>query len=137
MEGSLYVVSEILLLHISKIPEAKFPFDAFWPLPSDFGYRQDHTTFLSAKCAIFRSRDAFFLLAFRCTLAIALVQYRFPAEDPPAWTSVLMNRGVPVPWVDELRTSSLADLSSGLRVGAFIDPYLFLPARCGLTMSHA
>ncbi|PIL30397.1 hypothetical protein GSI_07583 [Ganoderma sinense ZZ0214-1] len=134
LEQSLYAVSETLLLHISKIPESKFPFDAFWPLPSDLGYQNDHATFQSAKNAVLRSRDAFFLLASRCTLAIALFQYRFPAEDPPAWTSVLMQRGVPPPWIDELRASPIADLSSGIRAGAFIDP---LPGpACTAWMSH-
>nr|VWO99258.1 N/A [Ganoderma boninense] len=134
LEQSLYAVSETLLLHISKIPEAKFPFDAFWPLPSECGYRKEHPTFQSARKAVLRSRDAFFLLASRCTLAIALFQYRFPAEDPPAWTCVLMDRGVPAPWIDELRASPIADLSSGIRVGAFIDP---LPGpACTVWMTH-
>nr|VWP00843.1 Lipoyl synthase (EC (Lip-syn) (LS) (Lipoate synthase) (Lipoic acid synthase) (Sulfur insertion protein LipA) [Ganoderma boninense] len=122
LEQNLYAVSEMLLSHISKIPEAKFAFDAFWPLPRDCGYQKDHTTFPSARYAVLRSRDAFFLLASKCSLAIALFQYRFPAEDPPAWISVLMDQGVPAPWIDELRASPMADLSSGIRVGAFIDP---------------
>lgn len=134
LEHCLCAVSEVLLLHISKIPEAKFPFDAFWPLPSDCGYQKDYATFPSARNAVLRSRDAFFLLASRCTLAIALFQYRFPAEDPPAWTSVLMNQDVPAPWIDELRASPIADLSSGFRVGAFIDP---LPGpACTAWMTH-
>ena len=128
LKQALYTVSEILLLHMSTLSEAKFAFNTFWPLPSDCGYRIDHATFPSARYAVLRSRDAFFLLASRCTLAIALVQFRFPAKDPPAWTSVLEDRGVPASWIDELRTSPITDLSPGMRVGAFIDP---LPGAAG------
>ena len=134
LEWNLYAVSETLLLRISKIPEAMFPFNAFWPLPRDCGYWDDYSAFQSARRAILHSHDAFFLLTSRCSLAIALFQYRYPTADPPAWVSVLMDAGVPEPWIDELRSSPIADLLSGLRVGAFID---LLPGPvCTVWTSH-
>ncbi|KAI0368513.1 hypothetical protein BV20DRAFT_915519, partial [Pilatotrama ljubarskyi] len=83
-----------------------FPFNPHWPLPREFGYLQNHRSHDAAKRALWKSRDALFLLAARCSLAIALA-------------GMLPH---PATWIDELSQSLIADLSPGLRVGAFINP---------------
>ena len=82
LETSLSIVSETLLSHVHSAEEAKFPFDSFWLPPYAIGYKKTHHTHSQAKRAILASRTAFFLLAARVTLAIAIVEYRFPGKSP-------------------------------------------------------
>ena len=121
LETALYSVSEVLFAASSNNAEAKMPFDAHWSLPTAFGYRKGHRTSSGARKAALCARDACALLLARCTMAIALCGGR--EEEPPRWIRVLVNQGIPAAWVDLLRESIVADLSPGLRVGAFIDPF--------------
>ncbi|PIL26011.1 hypothetical protein GSI_11765 [Ganoderma sinense ZZ0214-1] len=120
LETSLMVISTALLSAAFPSPEAKFSVDSpFWPLPSERGYRHLHKDEYSARKAAALSRDACALLVARCTLAIALVTTD-PKANPPQWYTLLADKGVPLAWIDMLRDSVVADLSPGLRVGAFI-----------------
>ena len=121
LESVLVAFSDTLLSVAYASPEAKFPFDAFWPLPKDFGYRQVHAVRASAHAAAMRARNACALLLARCTMAVALCTV--PGEEPPRWIPALHQASVSPAWVDKLRDSIIADLSPGLRAGAFIDPY--------------
>lgn len=120
LEQTFVVITSVLLESQSRNPEALFPFDAHWPLPADFGYRQPHPDTYRARRAAIRARDACILLLARCSMALALCTQS--DEQPPRWLLTLNEHGVPAPWVDLLRTSVIADFSPGLRVGAFIDP---------------
>ena len=121
IENVLIKICATLLEAIHGSPEARFPFDSFWRLPQDHGYRSAHRTSAGASKAALRSRDACVLLLARCTMAIALCGQT--DVDPPAWIRVLVTNGFPSPWIDILRSSIVADLSPGLRTGAFIDPF--------------
>ncbi|KAI0640277.1 hypothetical protein C8Q77DRAFT_1046508, partial [Trametes polyzona] len=105
LERSLLRVCDILLEAASGSREAKFPFDPFWPNPSEYSYRDPFPTMSAARVAALKARDACAILAAWCTMAIAL-----------------LTTGVPPAWIDEFRASALADLSPGLRVGAIIYP---------------
>ncbi|KAI1788703.1 hypothetical protein LXA43DRAFT_1063374 [Ganoderma leucocontextum] len=45
-----------------------------------------------------------------------------PESVTPIWEQVLIENGVPLAWVDELRRSPLNNFSRGARTGAFIEP---------------
>ncbi|KAI8968801.1 hypothetical protein BD414DRAFT_428872, partial [Trametes punicea] len=45
-----------------------------------------------------------------------------PTHTAPRWQQILLSAGVTYTWIDELSESLIADLSPGLRVGAFICP---------------
>lgn len=120
LENSLRFVSTALLNVALPNPEARFSLDSsFWPLPSERGYRKVHKSEYLARKAAGQSRDACALLVARCTLAIALVTTD-PNANPPQWYQILTEKKVPPAWVDMLRDSVVADLSPGLRVGAFV-----------------
>ncbi|KAI0349115.1 hypothetical protein OH77DRAFT_193670 [Trametes cingulata] len=124
LENSLLHISNVLLERTRNLPEAKFPCDPHWPLPREMGYLQNHRSLDAAKRALWKSRDALFLLVARCSLAIALAGMlpRQGVNAPPAWLRILIDAGVTPTWIDELGQSLIADLSPGLRVGAFINP---------------
>ncbi|OCH84639.1 hypothetical protein OBBRIDRAFT_839545 [Obba rivulosa] len=126
LENSLFYTSDILLQATRNLPEAKFPLDPHWPLPHAMGYLHTHTQHSATVHALWKLRDALSLLAARCSLAIALTKL-LPIDlvnynGPPVWQQILMKAGATFTWIDELSQSLIADLSPGLRVGAFINP---------------
>ena len=121
LEDVLLFISNTLLSASSSLPEARFPFNSHWALPRTTGYRDAHKSFRAARHSLWRARDALFLLAARCTLAVALLEM-FPPTSPPRWQRILTTAGLSSTWIDELADSIIVDLSPGLRVGAFIDP---------------
>ncbi|OJT07017.1 hypothetical protein TRAPUB_2129 [Trametes pubescens] len=125
LEGSLIYISNILLQAVHGLPESKFPFDAHWPFPHELGYLENHKSHGAAARAVWKARDALFLLAARCSLAVALTNLlpSTSSNSPPQWQQILMNADVTYTWIDELNQSLIPDLSPGLRVGAFINPH--------------
>ncbi|KAL1946012.1 hypothetical protein VTO73DRAFT_2014, partial [Trametes versicolor] len=124
LENSLTYICNILFRSVDTLPEAKFPLDAHWPFPREIGYLHYHKTHGAAARALWKARDALFLLAARCSMAIALTNL-LPSPSPnapPRWQQILINAGVTYTWIDELDQSLIPDLSPGLRVGAFFDP---------------
>ena len=123
LENTLGSVTEYLLQSASGKPEAKFPFDCFWPMPKECGYQSAHSTPDLARRACARSLDAFRALMARCSMAIAL-NTPDPDAPIPLWITLLMNANVDDTWLNMFRQSILADFSLGIRVGAYINPSL-------------
>ena len=126
LEDALLYTCNILFQKTRPLTEAHFPPDSHWPLPRRMGYLNCHHTPEAAHRGLLKSRDALLLLAARCSLAIALTTL-LPdstpsSRSPPHWQKILMDAGVSYTWIDELSQSLIADLSPGLRVGAFINP---------------
>ena len=122
LENTLLHVSNILLEVTVRLPESRFPLDPFWPLPQECGYLHVHRNMYAAKRALYRSRDAFFLLAARCSLAIALTHLlEWPYPDSSSnWERILLKADICPTWIDLFRASAISDMSPGLRAGAFI-----------------
>lgn len=121
LESCLLRTSDILFDTVRGRPEMLFPFDPFWPNPSEYRYKDVYPTEAAAKAAALKGRDACALLAARCTMAIALCTVH-PDTNPPRWVIALMKQKVPSAWIDALRASVIADLSPDLRVGAIVNP---------------
>ncbi|KAI0373835.1 hypothetical protein BV20DRAFT_937302, partial [Pilatotrama ljubarskyi] len=119
LEDSLLRLSGILLEAVRDGPESKFPFDPYWPNPSEFRYKEVHISETAARISALKARDACLLLAARCSMAIALCS-RDPDAQPPHWVPLLMNAGVPSAWIDLLRESAISDLSPDMRVGTVL-----------------
>ncbi|TBU36528.1 hypothetical protein BD309DRAFT_933489 [Dichomitus squalens] len=120
LENSLLYIWNKLEAAIPRSAEFAFPMDVFWGLPSTFGYCHVHFSDARARVAIAKSRDACLVLAARCTLAIALISTDSNTE-PPRWFRVLADQNVPPVWLDMLRDAGIADLSPGVRAGAYIN----------------
>ncbi len=123
LEQLLLYVSNVLLRATNKRPEAKFPFDAFWHEPLEYGYRNIHPHDVAARRAIGKSLDALRALLARTSLSIALTDPDANVS-PPLWVSVLIHERVPDAYIDLLRQSVVAEFSPGMRVGAYINPSL-------------
>ena len=123
LESILTHVSNFLLQHSSGRPEAKFPFDSFWPSPTECGYRKTHKDAHVARVAAARSLDAFCALMGRCSMSIA-INLPDPDAPVPLWVHMLMKAGADQSWIDLFRSSVVADFSPGLRVGAYLNPSL-------------
>ena len=119
LEDTFAKITDLLLRSQHKNPEAEFPYGAYWPLPRETGYRMAHRTSRGARTAAFQARDACALLLARCSMAIALCTSG--TGGTPSWTATLSTNGIPGSWIDILQDSVIADLSPGLRAGAFID----------------
>ena len=121
LEKGLDFISDILLSGASQDREyaglRAFP---HWRTPMECGYRQLFATEYAARRAIITAREAFFFLAARCSLAIALWQK--PGDQDRAWIAELTRRGVPSLWIDVIQTSVISRFDHCLRVGAFVDP---------------
>lgn len=121
LESNLLHVCDALLQDVAIPEEYCFPFDAFWPNPSDCGYKKEWGSAHGARVAAYRSLDACRVLLARCTMAVALASPDLCAR-PPRWVKVLLQKKVPPQWVEFFQASLVADLSPGLRVGAYISP---------------
>ncbi|KAI0652706.1 hypothetical protein C8Q79DRAFT_1005879 [Trametes meyenii] len=128
LEGSLLYIWGILSAKTARLPEARFPDpDPYWALPQDMGYMGRHKSRSAVVHALWKLRDAMFLLAARCSMAIALSNFlpntsQGSLASVPPWQRILMQAGANSTWIDELNQSLISDLSPGLRVGAFICP---------------
>ena len=123
LESLLIHVSDFLLQHAYGRPEAKFPFDPFWPSPSECGYRKTHKQAHHARQAAARSLDAFRALMARCSMSIA-INLPDPEAPVPLWLHMMIKAGAEQSWIDLFRSSVVADFSPGLRVGAYLNPSL-------------
>ena len=121
MERHLLHVSDILLQEVAHRDEYCFPFDAFWPNPSECGYKNDWPNEHSARVAAYRSLDACRVLLARCTMAVALATHD-TNQQPPRWAQILLDNNIPPIWVEYFQASLVPNLSHGLRVGAYISP---------------
>ncbi|RPD52485.1 hypothetical protein L227DRAFT_514740, partial [Lentinus tigrinus ALCF2SS1-6] len=121
LEDTLLYVTDVLLNHVAHQSELCFPFDPFWPTPTECGYKRTWRIPQEARRAAFRSLDACRVLLARCTMAIGLAT---PEKDtnPPSWMNVLLRANVNAKWVENFRSSLIPDLSPGLRVGAYVSP---------------
>ena len=118
LEDMFVPITHILMNTQHGNPEARVSSSTHWSLPRDCGYLQAHRSGQAARTAAGRSRDACVLLLARCTMAIALCDR---SNNPlPPWVHALQGK-VPGAWIDVLQESVVADLSPGLRAGAFID----------------
>ncbi|TDL13641.1 hypothetical protein BD410DRAFT_701531, partial [Rickenella mellea] len=87
---------------IAGCPNAWFPFEsAFFPLPSNFGYRQSRTDrYHALQCAI-NSRDAFVPLM--AWLTFLLTFYPSPDDSNSPWIKLLLQTGDVHPeWVEQM-----------------------------------
>ena len=122
LEFVLAAASEALLNACWRNPEAKFPFDAFWPLPCQFGYDRWHKTQGSAFAAAAKARDACLVLTARLSMAMALCEHENHGLEP-AWVEILRKAKCPSSWIDELRNSPIANFAPNMRAGTFLWPY--------------
>lgn len=81
LESCLLRTSDILFDTVRRQPEMAFPFDPFWPNPSEYCYENVYPTEAAAKAAVLKRRDACALLGARCPIAIALCTEP-PDTDP-------------------------------------------------------
>ncbi|KAI0713028.1 hypothetical protein C8T65DRAFT_574257, partial [Cerioporus squamosus] len=116
-------MSELFLNSAYGRPEAKFPFDPFWPIPSECGYKRVHKFAHYARTAALKSLDACHVLMARCSMSIALNNPNDSASVP-LWVKQLMSTNADPTWIDFIRQSVLADFSPGTRVGSYICPSL-------------
>jgi len=101
---------------------ALFPLEfAYLPLPSTYGYLRSHAREIHARKCALNARDAFVGLMAMCSLAIAF--WDIPQSDNPPWVRVLLEKaGIHPEWVDQLRRSSIGDLSGRVpRVGTVVN----------------
>lgn len=94
LEDCLLRTSDILFDTVCGRPEMSFPFDSFWPNPSEYRYKDVHPTEAAAKAAALKGRDACALLAARCTMAIALCTVH-PDINPSRWVITFMKQTAP------------------------------------------
>ena len=121
LERHLLHVSDTLLEEVAHRREYCFPFDPFWPNPSDCGYKKEWPSEHSARVAAYRSLDACRVLLARCTMAVALATDDTTVR-PPRWVQILLDKKIPAIWVEHFQASLVPNLSLGLRVGAYISP---------------
>ncbi|KAI1783364.1 hypothetical protein LXA43DRAFT_1067732 [Ganoderma leucocontextum] len=133
IEKGLWFISDVLFEKAAQNPIiAVFRALPNWPKPYVYRYCETHHTYGSARASILRSRDAFMLLAARCSLALCLwlpVPKQKPKgkKDPgtvdgvvPPWIPVLEKASVLLSWIDLLQWSIVTDFSPKLHVGIFL-----------------
>ena len=121
LESHLLCVTDTLLQHAANRDEYCFPFDAYWPNPTECGYKRQWQDEQAARSAAYRSLDACRVLVARCSMAIALASPDLH-DSPPRWTLILLQNDILARWVEHFQTSIIPDFSPGLRVGAYISP---------------
>ena len=121
LESHLLCVTDTLLQHVANRDEYCFPFDAYWPNPTECGYKQEWADQQVARSAAYRSLDACRVLLARCSMAIALASPDL--HDCPAhWKLILLQNDILARWVEHFQTSIIPDFSPCLRVGAYVSP---------------
>lgn len=124
LEQGLMHVSMLLILRANTPASMTISGKEFWHTPTEQGYLRVHRISQDALYAAIRSRDAMFLLAARCSLAIAL--WLPPSNKPsegcvPTWVSFLALEGVHHSWIDALLQSAISQFDPQSRVGTLID----------------
>jgi hypothetical protein len=89
--------------------------------PSEYGYRRTYINKKQTRRLALMARDAFVPLMAMCSYAISLTPDF--NTDNPSWVAKLEEVGIHPEWVEQLRTSQLADFSdTNERVGVIIQP---------------
>ena len=94
---------------------------ASFKYPSEYGYLRTFINKKQIRRLALMARDAFVPLMAMCSYAISLTP-EFNTNNPP-WVAKLEEAGIHPEWVEQLRTSQLADFSgSNERVGVIVQP---------------
>lgn len=124
LEKALGFVTDRLLLFRNTHAASSVNAHEAWPSPSSFGYLRLHPTSYGATVAIRKARDAFIIMAARCSLALAVWDPALDLNKIPSWVPFLEHERVPSVWLDVLNASVISKFAHGLRVGAVVDPEL-------------
>ena len=123
LEHALGRLCDLLIEHVNSPAASAISRVAGWRSATDCGYMRVHSSYLAARNAARRAREALMLLAARSSLAIALWEHKYPVNPGgvPRWITFLSSHNIHASWIDAIHNSLIGNLSHGLRVGAVVE----------------